>query len=144
MKFRLTYLSLVLFSVTVLFSACDLFEEPVDEDTRDLFTGDWNCREYLDGKLQMTYTVTITKDPSDESQIILRNFAFIGSEEKPPYGIVNGESVVIPSQQVCYDESITVQGTGEYISKNETHWEYTVEVGGDSFTYTAVFERIRH
>lgn len=143
MKSLITYLLFPFLVLLWLFPACDLLDEPVDEDTRDLFAGDWNCREYLDGKLQMTYTVTITKDASDESQIILRNFAFIGSDEQPPYGIVTGKSVVIPAQQVCYDQSITVQGTGEYIAKNETHWEYTVEVGGDSYTYTAVFERIR-
>ncbi|MBP6976864.1 MAG: hypothetical protein PHD61_00165 [Bacteroidales bacterium] len=142
MNSRCTYLLLILFTAVSLFPACDLLDEPMDEDSRELFTGDWNCREYLNGKLQMNYTVTISKDPSDPSQIILHNFAFIGTDEKPPFGVVNGESVVIPTQQVCYDESITIKGTGEYISKNETHWEYTVEVGGDMFTYTAVFERI--
>ncbi|HOW25669.1 MAG TPA: hypothetical protein PK711_08350 [Bacteroidales bacterium] len=143
MKSRTTYLLLLLSSLLMSFPACDLLNEPVDEDMRDLFTGDWNCKEYLDGKLQMTYTVVITKDPADDSQIILRNFAFIGEDEQPPIGVVNGESVAIPTQQVCYDQSITVHGTGNYISKNELHWEYTVEVGGDSFTYTAVYLRIR-
>lgn len=143
MKFRLTYLLILFLSILLLFPACDLLDEPVDEDMRDLFTGDWNCREYLNGKLQMTYTVIILKDATDDSQIILRNFAFIGEDEQAPFGVVDGESVTIPTQQVCYDQSITVYGTGQYISKNENHWDYTVEVGGDSFTYTAVYERIR-
>lgn len=142
MKSRTAYLLLLLPAFIFSFPACDLLNEPVDEDMRDLFTGDWNCKEYLNGKLQMTYMVTITKDPDDESRIILRNFAFIGEDELPPFGVVDGESVLIPSQQVCYDQSITVNGTGQYISKNETHWEYTVEVGGDSFTYSAVYQRI--
>ncbi|MDD5506701.1 MAG: hypothetical protein PHD25_00050 [Bacteroidales bacterium] len=143
MNSRITYLFLLLVALLFTFPACDLLEDPVDEDMRDLFAGDWNCKEYLYGKLQMTYKVTISKDPADDSRIILRNFAFIGEDEQPPFGLVDGESVTIPTQQVCYDQSITVYGTGQYISKNEIHWEYTVEVGGDSFTYTAVYQRIR-
>ena len=142
MKSRATYLFLMLAVLLFTFPACDLLDDPVDEDMRDLFAGDWNCKEYLQGNLQMTYNVTISKDPADDSRIILRNFAFIGEDEQPPFGLVDGESVTIPIQQVCYDQSITVYGTGQYISKNETHWEYTVEVGGDSYTYTAVFQRI--
>ncbi len=80
----------------------------------------------------MTYPVTYTRDSTDESRMILTNFAFI--DEQPPYGIVDGKSVMIPTQQVCYDQSVTVQGTGQYISKNESHWEYTETIGGDLHT----------
>jgi len=142
MKSRLTNLLLIFTAFILLSPDCEHNRETADKDPRDFITGEWNCHEYLDGKFQMTYIVTIIKDVTDESHIILQNFAFIDDEERPPYAVLEGGSLVVPTQQVCYDQSITVYGTGQYISKNETHWEYTMEVGGDSFTYTAVFERI--
>lgn len=129
---------IILFSVT----SCELIDEPINQDARERFLGDWNCQEYLEGLPQISYTVTIKADPADSSRIILENFAYIGFNEKPPYGIVDGPYVNVPTQKVCFDQSITVWGNGQSVSKNELQWEYSVEVGGDSFHYTAVFRRI--
>lgn len=143
MKSTRKYLFFTGIILLLSFPACELTDDPMDEDPRDLFTGEWNCQEYLDGQPQMSYTVSIQSDPSDSTHIILKNFAFIGYDEKPPYGLVDGEQVIIPMQKVCYDESITLWGNGQSVSKNEIQWDYSVEVGGDSFDYTATFQRIR-
>lgn len=140
-----TSVQILLFTTIILLFAvtsCELTDEPVNEDDRERFLGDWNCQEYLEGQPQISYTVTIKADPTDSSRIILENFAYIGFNEPPPYGIVDGPYVNVPTQKVCFDQSITIGGSGQSVSKNEQQWEYTVEIGGDSFHYTALFRRI--
>ncbi len=122
-----------------LFS-CELTDDEF-QDPRDAFVGEWNCTEYENGQPQISYPVYIEKDTSNSSWVNLFNFGYIGSSEKPPYGVVSGDYITIPSQKVCFDESVTVDGNGQLVSDNEMNWEYNLEIGGDSYHYSAVFTK---
>jgi len=133
----LTYLNFIL--ITLLFASCALEEDdPLNPaDDRDQFLGTWNVTESC-GK--DAYQVTIEKDPSNSAQVLINNFWLIGFHEKPPYAIVAVNSIHIPKQLMCNDDSNEVSGDGS-IHKNEITWNYTVSDGADLFTCSAVYEK---
>jgi hypothetical protein len=140
MKNNTRTLFLLLGVLIVSMYSCELTDDGL-EDPRDSFVGQWTCTEYENGQSQISYPVTIEKDAINSDWVLLNNFGYIGVTEKPPYGEVSGDYITIPSQKVCYDESVTVDGNGHLTGKDEMEWEYNLEVGGDSYHYTAIFTR---
>jgi hypothetical protein len=110
-------------------------------DPRDNYTGQWTCNDTPARSLLLTYPVIIVKDTLSDYDVYLENFAFIGFDEKPPYGTLSGNIITIPTQQICNDNSWTVSGTGNIINDNRIEWEYQIKVGGDKNSYKAVFTR---
>jgi hypothetical protein len=125
------------------FYACELDDtNGLSSDPRDKYVGTWTCNETPASlKLLFTYPVEMVKDTTIESNILLKNFGFIGFDEKPPYGILSGSSISVPQQQVCYDNSITVYGEGTIVDVKTINWSYTIKVGGDKNSYNAVFTK---
>jgi hypothetical protein len=118
--------------------SCTVEDDPLNPaDDRDAFLGNWNVIETCnkDG-----YTVNITIDPSNSSQVIIENFALIGYNEKPPYAIIAGSTITIPKQLVCDDESLEVAGSGK-LDKETIKLDYTLSDGADLVTCTANFEK---
>ena len=109
---------------------------PVDD--RDTFLGTWNVNETCN---RIPYQVSIIKDPSNSSQVIINNFWLIGPGEKAPYAIVAGSSIVIPQQNIYNNEKTIVKGSG-ILNKNIIEWEYTVNDGADLYTCVATYEKI--
>lgn len=108
------------------------------EDDRDAFLGTWNVDETC---LRIPYQVTIIKDPSNSSQVIITNFWLIGTGEKAPYAIVAGSHIEIPQQNIFNDEKTTVKGSGT-LNKKIIEWEYSVNDGADLYSCTATYEKI--
>ena len=108
------------------------------QDDRDVFLGTWNVNETCN---RIPYQVTITKDPTNSSQVIINNFWLIGPEEKALYAIVAGSNIVIPQQNIYNDEKTIVKGSGN-MNKNTIEWEYTVNDGADLYNCTATYEKI--
>jgi len=129
--------------VLIGFYSCQLDDNGgLSLDPRDKYVGTWTCNESPAlRQLLLTYPVEIVKDTSNESNLFLENFGFIGFNEKPPYGIFSGASISIPQQQVCDDNSVTVYGEGTIVDDNKMNWTYTLKVGGDKSSYTAVFTK---
>ena len=127
------------FIFTILIISCteegDVFNP---QDDRDAFLGTWNVDETCN---RIPYQVTIIKDPTNSSQVIITNFWLIGPNEKAPYAIVAGSTIVIPQQNIYNDEKTIVKGSGT-LNKNTIEWEYTVNDGADLYTCIATYERI--
>lgn len=122
----------------VLFSCTDETDPFNPQDDRDVFIGTWNVDETCN---RIPYQVTITKDPTNSSQVIITNFWLIGPNEKAPYAIAAGSNIVIPEQNIYNDEKTIVKGSG-VLNKKIIEWEYTVNDGADLYTCTAIYEKI--
>lgn len=126
-----------IFLITVV--SCTEDADPFNpQDDRDAYVGVWNVDETCN---RIPYQVTIVKDLTNSSQVIITNFWLIGPDEKAPYAIVAGNSIVIPQQNIFNDEKTIVKGSG-VLDKNIIEWEYTVNDGADLYTCTATYEKI--
>ena len=139
-------LSLILITFFLLswvgFYSCQVESNQNAYDPRDKYLGTWTCDESPPLRdLLFTFPVNFVKDTTNENNFILENFAYIGFDEKPPYGILSGTTISVPQQQVCNDNSVTVYGEGSIVSDIKMNWTYTIKVGGDKSTYTAVFTK---
>jgi hypothetical protein len=138
MKKTQVLLLLVSLIIALTFFSCtdddDIFS--LTED-RDAFLGTWNVTESC---TKEAYSVTIIKDPSNSSQVIIENFWLIGFNEKPPYAIVAGTTITIPEQAICYNASNIVSGSGK-LDKGKIEWDYTVNDGADLWSCTATYEQ---
>jgi hypothetical protein len=125
------------FVLIIMFSCTEDGDILNPEEDRDMFIGTWNVNETCN---RIPYQVTIIKDPSNSSQVIIENFWLIGPDEKPPYAIVAGNTIVIPQQNICNDDKTIVKGTGD-LSNNVINWEYTVNDGADLYTCIATYTK---
>ena len=118
--------------------SCTVEDDPLNPtDDRDAFLGSWNVIESCS---KDAYTVNISADPSNSSQVIIENFWLIGFNEKPPYAIVAGTTITIPEQAICYNASNIVSGSGN-LDKGKIEWDYTVNDGADLWSCTATYEQ---
>ena len=106
-------------------------------DDRNEFLGVWEVTETCK---RFSYEVEIVADPANDKQVLINNFWLIGYDEKPPYAIVSGNTITIPSQGMCNDGSNIVEGSGT-LSKKKIEWNYTVNDGADLYTCTAIYEK---
>lgn len=134
-------LSLFLAALTVLFiSACEPVDgDPVSDDPRDAYVGEWQFIESFKSTEVQSYLVTITKDPSNSSQILLANFGNPGSNDIYAVGLVTTSQVVI-SQQKLVNSSWVVQGAGSFsnVAKTAMNWTLSVTAGGEKNDYIAI------
>jgi len=136
-KNKIIGLILLVFFISILNSCFEDDDIVTPTDDREEFLGFWDVDETCH---RTPYQVEIIKDPSNSSQVLIKNFWLIGSEEKPPYAIVAGSTITIPSQGMCDDGSNIVHGSGS-LKKKKIEWNYTVNDGADLYTCTAVYER---
>ena len=125
--------------IIILFAVIACTDESIlnPADPRDQFIGSWNVNETC---IKDAYSVSIEKDTTNSSQVIIKNFWLIGFNEKPPYAIVTGNTLTIPSQTMCYSGSNSVKGSG-LLSKNTITWSYSVNDGADLYTCSATYEK---
>jgi hypothetical protein len=129
---------LVIFILLNIIPSCVVDDDIVlPKEDRDAFLGIWEVTETCN---RYSYEVEIVKDPTNSSQVLIRNFWLIGYDEKPPYAIVAGTNITIPSQGMCNDGSNIVEGSGT-MNKKKIEWSYTVNDGADLYTCTATFEK---
>jgi len=129
-------LSVLLISI-LLISSCTEDDNANPADDRDQFFGYWDVTETCN---RDSYSVQIVADPSNSSQVLIKNFWLIGNNEKPPYAIVAGSTITIPKQLMCNNGTNEVQGSGK-LDKNKINWNYTVNDGADLYTCTAIYKK---
>lgn len=131
----------ILFAFLMLssFSACTLDEDldPLDGDLRDKYTGTWLFAESPASR-NTSYSVTISLDPSNSSQVLLKNIGNLGTSYSA-YGIVTSSSITVPSQEIY--SGIIIHGTGTLISADVMEWEYDITGGGDIEYFVATATR---
>ena len=129
---RLSIFALIVF----MFSCTDDFDPTDLADDRDAFLGSWNVAESC---AKDNYSVTIIKDPSNSSQVLIQNFWHISNCSNPPYAIIAGTNMVMPSQSICND-AFEVDGSGK-LEKGKITMTYTVNDGADLFNCSATLTK---
>lgn len=111
--------------------------DPDSDDERDKFIGTWRFDETPASREvdAISFTVTISYDPSNTSQVLLKNFAQIGGQYSA-YGIVTNNRITIPSQEIT--SGFRVSGSGTMSNLSTMNWEYTIIAGSDMESFTAV------
>lgn len=133
---KTTLLLSILVLLLLSFFACEPFDIPDDTDPRDNFTGTWTANETSSLFGTTNYTVTIVNDPSNSTQVIIRNFYHFGNETET-FAIPTSTTITIPEQ---YTANHTVKGQGS-LSKNRIDWNYTVNDGADTDIVTAIYTK---
>lgn len=108
--------------------------DPQTGDDRDQFTGTWLFSETPAAR-NISYSVYISNDPSNSSQVLLRNMGNLGGSVSA-YGIATSSKIVIPSQE-AYD-GVIIEGSGTVSGTDMMEWEYTITAGGDIESYSAL------
>jgi len=135
---RFLYLFCALLVGSFLMTACepDTNDDVNPTDPRESYQGIWLCTE----STSMSYTVDISIDTTNSTQIKLFNFHHLGPEEMA-YGIVSGTTVTIPSQTLCQG-TITVEGIATMQSNKTTmNFDYYVSDGVTLDTIQAVYTK---
>lgn len=133
-KSAFVYLPLL---IALLMSSCTDDNDPIDlADDRDAFIGNWNVTETCS---KDAYTVTITKDPGNSSQVLISNFWHVPFCQDLAYAIIAGKSMVLPQQSFC-SNSFDVNGSGN-LNKDKVTLNYTVSDGADEYKCTAFYEK---
>lgn len=106
-----------------------------DDDTDDIekFLGTWKVN---DQDARLNYNVSIIANPSNSAEILLNNFANLGSSA---VGLVVGNSVVIDSQPL--GSGYSVSGSGSYINKGKLEFNFDLNDGIDTDSRVAVFTK---
>jgi|AntRauTorckE6833_2_1112554.scaffolds.fasta_scaffold00314_15 hypothetical protein len=135
MKKLTTLFSLFLITSLFIFSGCEeTGDVNPDQDPRDAFVGEWSCNE-VPAK-RSSYRVNIQHDSGNSSQVLLFNFGLLGNSVSA-YGIVAGDNVSVPLQDV--DDVWSVSGQGEMVDDETIEWTYTLDDGADRIDYIATF-----
>ena len=115
---------IVIFSFISVASMCE--DDPdvdPEADKRENITDQkkWACERYINGDLDATYEVEITKDVNDENKIIVTNFFNNGESAN---ATMTGFNLTLPSQDVG---GFTLVGTGTIQDDYQRiDWNYTV------------------
>ena len=141
MKKSYKYLVLLSFLAMFLFQGCvdELLDDPF-ADPVEKFLGNWRAEEsstvYGQGYV---YTVVISRNPQNSSEILISNFYYQGVHEKAR-ALVTGNTLTIMRQKIC-DNTIEIQGSGT-LSGGRINLQYTADDGADLDQVTAVYTKL--
>lgn len=126
-----------------MLTGCEATDENITgDDVRDPYIGVWQFVEsgFKSTKAQ-SYIVSISKDPVNSSQVLLKNFGNPGTQDISVEGIVTANQIVISSQSM--NNGWVVEGTGKTTNVNSSSmsWTYSITAGGDKLYYTATANR---
>ncbi|MFY0594567.1 hypothetical protein [Roseivirga sp.] len=113
---------LLIVSVLVLLSSCDLTIIEIPFDNRDNFVGRFEAEEYSETYDQLSFfDMRIVRDSDDYGNAIyIRNFYAQGIEV---YAEVNGRRITIPRQAI---DGYVIEGTGR-LENGEIYLTYAVD-----------------
>ncbi|MBK5286632.1 MAG: hypothetical protein JJE25_14665 [Bacteroidia bacterium] len=94
-------------------------------DARDKYVRSWTCNETSQQQGNSTYTITISKDVTSSSQIVVKNFYALGNTANTIM-IVDGNNVTISTQNVSGN---ILHGSGIYNSSSSLTFSFTADDG---------------
>lgn len=127
--FYLIFLISIVFALFII--SCEETNNDPDTDPRAQYLGTWTCTEAA------TYSVVISLDPSNSSQILIKNFHMFGSNESA-YAIATSNNLTLPYQTILNN---TVNGSGTLINNNKINMKYYVNNQTDIDTINAVYTK---
>ncbi len=121
--------------MALFFNSCALDEEniPDETDPASAFIGSWSVS---DNSLKLNYTVTISRNPLNSTEVILNNFA--GSNDAAT-GLVTGKTITVLNQQI--GSGWYVGGSGTYKNESRLEFTYDLEIAGNEEKRLAIFTR---
>lgn len=115
-------------------TGCEKTEEETPTDIRYDYVGTWISTEPTLKNTEATYTVVITVDGMNSSQVILSNYMNLGTTIKAE-AIVTETTITIPLQTIG---SWSVSGTGSLVAEGEIRWSRCT---ANQINTTAVYRR---
>ncbi len=126
-----------------LFQGCEPVDNtPAGDDARDAFVGVWQFYETaFKSTMAQSYIVSITKDPSNSAQVILKNFGNPGTQDVTVIGLVTASQIVVNSQSMS--TGWTAEGSGKFDNPAKTSmaWTYSLIIAGSKEYHTATATR---
>jgi len=131
-------LLIVISIASMLYTSCELVEDPVDGDPRIPYTGEWQFLESnpLKSTNSQSYVASISIDSSNSSQVLIRNFGNSGPKVITK-GIVTSGQLVVSTQTLSNNWIVEGVGIMANTAKTEMTWTYSITAGGDLSNYTA-------
>jgi hypothetical protein len=122
----------------MIFTACEETDDVLPDDNgdaRDAFIGTWNVNDTQLKSSDDSYTVQISADVNNSSQVIIYNFGLLNGSVT---AVVAGDDIEVPMQEV---NGWTVESASGMLngSGDEINWTYTLSDGADAFHYAAVY-----
>lgn len=128
------YSPIFILFLTIFFAACvdDNTVDP-DDDARDKFVRNWNCKELCEGQITY-YNSNITKEPNNTSQVLIYNLYSLGTNTFAK-ATVSGNSITIPQQTI---DVFSVSGSGTFTG-NKIEFNYVVNDGSGNTSVAATY-----
>ena len=126
-------------ALTAIFFSCNPNDNPSDNtDARTKFEGNWTCNEHSTQNGNSTFTMNISLNSGNSSQIYFANLYALGTDKKV-YAVVAGNNATIPQQSIG---SYTANGSGSIYSNNtKIDLDYYMNDGADIDTCTTVLTK---
>jgi hypothetical protein len=123
--------------ITVL-QGCVVGEEDIVNpvDSRAKFLGSWKVNEDCS---RGNYTVYISADPGNSTQVLIENFGSPGPGYDPAVALVVSNTIKVSSQNI--GEGWTVSGQGTYQTNGTIQWTYSIIINGHKEECTATYSR---
>ena len=128
---RISISLLIVFAMGFL--GCVTDGDADDDDPIEKYLGMW---QVSDQPARLNYEVTIQRNLSNSTEVLLLNFADLGGTA---VGLVVGNSVIIDKQALT--TGYQVEGTGTYIGSSELRFDYELDDGIDIEKRKSVFTK---
>ena len=137
MKF-IGYLLIAAVAFVCLLPACgtETDDNVNPTDPRDKFLGEWKVNETCN---RLNYTVQISADPGNSTQVLIQNFGNPGPGYDPAVGLVVSNAITVGSQLI--GEGWTVSGTGIYQTGGTITWNYSLKIGQETYSCSATYSK---
>ena len=129
---RKYFLPVIFLYGILLIGSCAIITDDESDDIAK-YIGTWNVN---DQPARLNYTVTIVANPSNTAEILLNNFADLGSTA---VGLVVGKSVVIDNQSLSSEYS--VNGIGSFVNNTKLEFNFELNDGIDIESRIAIFSK---
>lgn len=130
--YRIFLLPAILLLGILLIGSCATTSDGETDDI-EKYIGTWSVS---DQAARINYSVTINANPSNSAEILLNNFADLGTSA---VGLVIGNSVVIDEQSLGSEYS--VNGSGSFINSGKLEFNFELNDGIDKEARVAVFTK---
>lgn len=128
-----------------IFSGCEpVEEEPTGSDFRDPFIGVWQFVESSSYKSTdaQSYVVSISKDPSNSAQVILKNFGNPGTQDVEVIGLATSNQIVVSTQNMSNGWIVKGSGKISNPAKTTMTWTYSLIIAGSEEFFTATATKL--
>ena len=127
---RISILAVFLISITIF--SCTETNDDAGDDIQN-FVGTWNVS---DQSARINYQVEIIPNPSNSAEVLLNNFADLGSSAS---GLVVGSSIIIDNQSL--GSGYSTSGSGTLENSKKLVISFDLNDGIDNQSRVATFTR---